>query len=72
MIKNYICNLIEKIFNKKMNHTSSFQSTGYNHAQQTQILGTSGLKIFTGEDLTAGDRKRLQQLQSDYWYKQQM
>ena len=31
-----------------MNQTSSFQSTGYNHAQQTQIFGTSGLKIFTG------------------------
>lgn len=56
-----------------MNNTSSsFQATGYNHAQQTQIIGTSGLKIFAGEDLTAGDRKRLQQLQSDYWLKQQM
>lgn len=31
---------------------SSFQSTGYNHALQTQILGPSGLKIFAGEDLS--------------------
>lgn len=30
-----------------MNQTS-FQATGYNHAQQTQIIGTSGLKIFSG------------------------
>lgn len=54
-----------------MNQTS-FNSTVYNHAQQTQILGTSGLKIFSGEDLTAGDRKKMQQFQSNYWYKQQM
>lgn len=31
---------------------SSFQSTGYNHSLQTQILGPSGLKIFAGEDLS--------------------
>lgn len=30
-----------------MNKTS-FQATGYNHAQQTQMIGTSGLKIFSG------------------------
>ena len=54
-----------------MNQTS-LHSTGYNHAQQTQILGTSGLKIFSGADLTAGDRKKMQQFQSNYWYKQQM
>jgi hypothetical protein len=53
-------------------NTTSFQSTMYNHPQQTKMIGTSGLKIFEGEDLTAGDRKRLQQLQSDYWLKQQM
>ena len=28
-----------------MNQTSSFQSTGYNHAQKTKILGTSIRKI---------------------------
>lgn len=53
-------------------NTTSFQSTGYNHAQQTQVLGTSGLKILGGEDLTAGDRRRLQQLQASNWYQQQM
>jgi hypothetical protein len=31
---------------------SSFQSTGYNHALQAQILGPSSLKIFAGEDLS--------------------
>lgn len=53
-------------------NTTSFQATGYNHAQQTQVLGTSGLKILGGEDLTAGDRKKLQQLQAHNWYQQQM
>lgn len=53
-------------------NTTSFQSTGYNHAQQTQVLGTSGLKILGGEDLTAGDRRKLQQLQASNWYQQQM
>lgn len=32
-------------------HTS-FQSTGYKHSLQTQILGPSNLKIFNGEDLS--------------------
>jgi len=63
--------LIANIIVIQMNQTS-FQSTGYNHAQQTQIMGTSGLKIFGGEDLTYGDRKKLQQLQANSWYKQQM
>ena len=54
-----------------MNTTSSFQSTGYNHAQQTQILGTSGLKILGGDNLTTGDRKKIQQIQANEWYKQQ-
>ncbi len=31
---------------------SSFQSSTYNHALQTQILGPSSLKIFAGEDLS--------------------
>lgn len=35
-----------------MNTATSFQTTQYNHAQQTQILGQSGLKIFAGEDLS--------------------
>jgi hypothetical protein len=30
----------------------SFQTTTYNHAQQHQKLGPSGLKIFNGEDLS--------------------
>jgi hypothetical protein len=33
-------------------NTTSFQSTTYNHAQQSQIQGYSGLKIFDGEDLS--------------------
>lgn len=31
---------------------TGFQTSNYSHAQQTQILGTSGLKIFAGEDLS--------------------
>lgn len=53
-------------------NTTSFQSTSYNHTQQAKILGTSGLKILEGEDLTYGDRKKMQQIQANYWYKQQM
>jgi hypothetical protein len=33
-------------------NTTSFQSTTYNHAQQSKIQGYSGLKIFDGEDLS--------------------
>lgn len=33
-------------------NTTSFQTTHYNHAQQVQIQGQSGLKIFDGEDLS--------------------
>lgn len=60
-------------------NTTSFQSNQYNHQQQTQLLGHSGLKIMAGEDLSRcfvylayGDRKRLQQMQSDAWWRQQM
>lgn len=63
--------LIETLKPKQMSNTT-FQATGYSHAQQTQIMGTSGLKILAGEDLTAGDRKKLQQLQANNWYKQQI
>lgn len=63
--------LIATLKLKLMNKTT-FQATGYSHAQQTQIMGTSGLKILAGEDLTAGDRKKLQQLQASSWYKQQI
>ncbi len=35
----------------KMN-TTSFQTNQYNHLQQTQIHGQSGLKILAGEDLS--------------------
>jgi hypothetical protein len=30
----------------------SFQTSAYNHAEQHQTLGPSGLKIFNGEDLS--------------------
>ena len=33
-------------------NTTSFQTNHYNHLQQTQIQGQSGLKIFAGEDLS--------------------
>ena len=33
-------------------NTTSFQTTQYNHAHQTQIHGQSGLKILGGEDLS--------------------
>jgi hypothetical protein len=33
-------------------NTTSFQGSNYSHFQQTQILGTSGLKILDGEDLS--------------------
>jgi hypothetical protein len=56
----------------------SFQSSTYTHAFQSQIHGPSNLKIFDGEDLStswvyiaSGDRKRIQQLQSDIWWRQQ-
>ena len=29
-------------------NTTSFQSNQYNHLQQTQLLGSSGLKIMAG------------------------
>ena len=31
---------------------TSYQTTHYDHAQQVQIQGQSGLKIFDGEDLS--------------------
>lgn len=33
-------------------NTTSFQTNHYNHLQQTQIQGQSGLKILAGEDLS--------------------
>lgn len=33
-------------------NTTSFQTNHYNHLQQTQIHGQSGLKILAGEDLS--------------------
>lgn len=33
-------------------NTTSLQGTTYNHFQQTQVLGQSGLKILDGEDLS--------------------
>lgn len=33
-------------------NTTSFQTNQYNHTHQTQIHGTSGLKILGGEDLS--------------------
>lgn len=33
-------------------NTTSFQTNQYNHLQQTQIQGQSGLKIMAGEDLS--------------------
>lgn len=33
-------------------NTTSFQTNQYNHAYQTGIQGTSGLKIMSGEDLS--------------------
>lgn len=36
----------------KLTMHTSFQSTGYKHSLQTQILGPSNLKILNGEDLS--------------------
>lgn len=33
-------------------NTTSFQSTQYNYAHQAAIQGSSGLKVFAGEDLS--------------------
>lgn len=51
-IYNYLCiHRQPEAKSKKMN-TTSFQSNTYNHLQQTQIHGQSGLKILAGEDLS--------------------
>jgi len=44
----------------------------YDHKTQKDRIGVSSLKIFDGEDLTAGDRKRIQQLQQRDWIEQQI
>jgi hypothetical protein len=36
----------------KLTMHTSFQSTGYKHSLQTQILGPSNLKILNGEELS--------------------
>ncbi len=51
LIKNKNKNIFETYWHFNLGlimNTTSFQSTGYNHAQQTQVIGTSGLKIFGG------------------------
>ncbi|CAD8074141.1 unnamed protein product [Paramecium primaurelia] len=50
---------------------SHYQNPTYNHAQMKQQVGVSNLKMLDGEDLTAGDRRKLQQLQMRDWVQQQ-
>jgi len=44
----------------------------YDHKVQKDKIGVSSLKIFDGEDLTYGDRKRIQALQQRDWIEQQI
>lgn len=44
----------------------------YDHNAQKAQIGVSSLKIFDGEDLTYGDRKRIQALQQKDWIEQQI
>jgi hypothetical protein len=48
------------------------QGTFYDHNVQKSKIGPSSLKIFDGEDLTYGDRKRIQALQQKDWIDQQI
>ena len=50
----YIINICYIITENRMN-TTSFQTNHYNYAHQANIQGTSGLKIFAGEDLSNYD-----------------
>jgi len=48
------------------------KGTFYDHKNQKDKIGVSSLKIFDGEDLTYGDRKRIQALQQRDWIEQQI
>jgi len=48
------------------------KGTFYDHNEQKAKVGVSSLKIFDGEDLTYGDRKRIQALQQKDWIEQQI
>jgi len=48
------------------------KGTFYDHKAQKDTIGVSSLKIFDGEDLTYGDRKRVQALQQKDWIEQQI
>jgi hypothetical protein len=48
------------------------QGIFYDHNVQKSKIGVSSLKIFDGEDLTYGDRKRIQALQQKDWIEQQI
>jgi|688.fasta_scaffold646937_1 hypothetical protein len=47
-------------------NTTSFQTNHYNHLQQTQIQGQSGLKILAGEDLSNNLLIQLMEIGRDY------
>jgi len=48
------------------------KGTFYDHKAEKDKIGVSSMKIFDGEDLTAGDRKRIQALQQRDWIEQQI
>jgi hypothetical protein len=48
------------------------KGTFYDHTVQKAQIGVSSLKVFDGEDLTYGDRKRIQALQQKDWIEQQI
>jgi len=48
------------------------KATFYDHKDQKAKIGVSSMKIFDGEDLTFGDRKRIQALQQRDWIDQQI
>jgi len=48
------------------------KGTFYDHNVQKAKVGVSSMKVFDGEDLTYGDRKRIQALQQKDWIEQQI
>jgi len=48
------------------------KGTFYDHNTQKGRIGVSSMKVFDGEDLTFGDRKRIQALQQKDWIEQQI
>jgi len=48
MFNPFLCINLKLIIKINIMNTTSFQGSNYSHFQQTQVLGTSGLKILDG------------------------